>query len=98
MEKANFTGLSPEVTAYISQLETQVKTQQARIEQLTEILARLQKTVYGQSSEKRKYVLDKNPNQLCLFNEAELEAKSHAPEPAKVSVTGHTRKAKRTKE
>mgnify|MGYP001949633112 FL=1 len=54
MEKANFTGLSPEVTAYISQLETQVKTQQARIEQLTEILARLQKTVYGQSSEKRK--------------------------------------------
>lgn len=98
MEKASFTGLSPEVTAYISQLETQVKTQQARIEQLTEILARLQKIVYGQSSEKRKYVLDKNPNQLCLFNEAELEAKSHAPEPAKVSVTGHTRKAKRTKE
>src|SRR5690606_30451089 len=98
MEKINFTGLSPEVTAYISQLETQVKTQQARIDQLTEMLAKMQKTMYGQSSEKRRYVLEKDPNQLCLFNEAELEAQSHAPEPTKVSVTGYTRKAKRTKE
>ena len=71
MEKINFTGLSPEVTAYISQLETQVKTQQARIDQLTEMLAKMQKTMYGQSSEKRRYVLEKDPNQLCLFNEAE---------------------------
>ena len=98
MEKINFTGLSPEVTAYISQLETQVKTQQARIDQLTEMLAKMQKAMYGQSSEKRRYVLEKDPNQLCLFNEAELEAQTHAPEPTKVSVTGHTRKAKRTKE
>ena len=98
MEKINLTGLSPEVTAYISQLETQVKTQQARIDQLTEMLAKMQKAMYGQSSEKRRYVLEKDPNQLCLFNEAELEAQTHAPEPTKVSVTGHTRKAKRTKE
>jgi transposase len=62
MEKINITGLSPEVTTYISQLETQVKTQQARIERLTEILANMQKTMYGQSSEKRKYVLGTDPN------------------------------------
>ena len=98
MEKISFTGLSPEVTTYISQLETQVKTQQARIDQLTEILAKMQKTMYGQSSEKRKYVLGEDPNQLTLFNEAEVEAQSYAPEPTKVSVTGHTRKAKRIKE
>jgi len=44
MQKINLTGLSPEVTAYISQLETQVKTQQARIDQLTEMLAKMQET------------------------------------------------------
>lgn len=54
--------------------------------------------MYGQSSEKRKYVLGEENNQISLFNEAEAESNRHAPEPDKVSVTGHTRKAKRTKE
>lgn len=105
MEKIDLTGLSPEVTAYISKLEAQlqeqtktVETQQVRIDQLMGMLAKLQKTMYGQSSEKRKYVLGEDDNQLSLFNEAEVEAKRHAPEPTKVSVSGHTRKAKRTKE
>lgn len=105
MEKIDLTGLSPEVTAYISKLEAQlqeqtktVETQQVRIDQLMGMLAKLQKTMYGQSSEKRKYVLGGDDNQLSLFNEAEVEAKRHAPEPTKVSVSGHTRKAKRTKE
>jgi len=91
MEEINVEGLSPEVTAYIAHLE-------AQIEQLQEKLARLQKTMFGPSSEKRRYVLKDNPNQLSLFNEAELEADKHAPEPTQVSVKGYTRKPKRTKE
>lgn len=112
MEKMDFTGLSPEVTEYISKLETQlqeqttqlqeqtktVETQKVRIEQLMGMLAKMQKSIYGQSSEKRKYVLGEDDNQISLFNEAEVEAKGHAPEPTKVSVSGHVRKAKRTKE
>lgn len=104
MEKINFTGLSPEVTAYISKLETQLQeqnkaalAQRVRIDQLMGMLAKMQKSMYGQSSEKRKYVLGDDNNQISLFNEAEVEAKVHAPEPTKLSVAGHTRKAKRTK-
>lgn len=105
MEKIDLMGLSPEVTAYISTLETQlqqqsktVESQQVRIDQLMDMLARLQKSIYGQSSEKRKYVLGEDTNQLSLFNEAEIEANRKAPEPDKISVAEHVRKARRTKE
>ncbi|ACV62308.1 transposase IS66 [Desulfofarcimen acetoxidans DSM 771] len=99
------TGLTPEVTEYISKLETQlqeqfktVELQKVRIDRLTDILVKFQKSMYGQSSEKSKYVLGEDNNQLSLFNEAEVESNRHAPEPNKVAVAGHTRKAKRTKE
>lgn len=54
--------------------------------------------MYGQSSEKRKYVLGEDTNQLSLFNEAEIEADRNAPEPKTITVSGHVRKNKRTKE
>lgn len=98
MEKINCTGLSPEIKTYISSLETQVETQKVRIDQLTDMLVKFQKAMYGQSSEKSKYVLGEDNNQISLFNEAEAESKNKAPEPNKVSVSEHTRKAKRTKE
>jgi len=105
MAKIDFTGLAPEITAYISRLETQLKeqsktveSQKVRIDQLMDTLARFQKSMYGQSSEKRKYVLGEDNNQLSLFNEAEAEENRHAPEADKVAVAGHTRKAKRNKE
>ncbi|TCP61043.1 transposase [Heliophilum fasciatum] len=93
------TGLSPDVTAYISKLEAQVQEQSVRIDRLTDIVAKFQKTMYGQSSEKSKYVVSgENGLQIALFNEAEAEAKSKAPEPDKVAISGYTRKPKRTKE
>ncbi len=85
MDKMVFGGLSPEVAAYIEALEQ-------RVDQLTEMFQKLQKMQFGSSSEKAKYVLD-NPDQLTLFNEAEV---FDAPEPE--VVREHTRKAKRTKE
>jgi len=105
MKKIDLTGLSPEVNEYISRLENQlqeqaktVESQKVRIDRLMDILANFQKTIYGQSSEKRRYVLGEDDNQISLFNEAEAESKGHAPEPDKISVAGHVRKTKRTKE
>lgn len=114
MKNIDLTGLSPEITAYIANLESllenqtnqlqeqskTVELQKVRIDRLMVSLAQLQKSLYGQSSEKRKYVLGEDPNQISLFNEAEAECNRHAPEPERssLSVAGHTRKAKRTKE
>ena len=103
MANVNFSSLSPETTEYISSLETQlqekskkVETLQNQVERLTQILNGLQKSMFGQSSEKRRYVL--GDDQLCLFNEAEAIADKNAPEPDKVSVLSYNRKPKRTKE
>lgn len=112
MVKIDLMGLAPEVTEYISRLETQLKEQTAqleeqsktvesqkiRIDRLMDMLAKLQKSMYGQSSEKRRYVLGEDNNQLSLFNEAEAESNRQAPEPDKVSVSEHVRKARRTRE
>lgn len=56
MQKINFTGLSPEQIEYFSTLEKVVENQQIRINQLTELLIKFQKALYGQSSEKQRYV------------------------------------------
>lgn len=105
MVNTGFKGLSPEVEEYISGLEKQldeqskmVQSQSVRIEQLTDIVVNLQKSLYGRSSEKSKYVMGADNEQLALFNEAEAEMNRKAPEPDKVTVLGHARKAKRTRE
>ena len=100
------TGLSPEQIKYISSLESKanelsktVESQKLRIDQLMDILAKSQKAMYGRSSEKSKYVLGEESNQLLLFNEAELETSSKAEEPTvEAVVKAYTRKPKRTKE
>ena len=112
MKKQDLTGLSPDITEYISSIEKQleeqttqlqeqsktVEFQQVRIDRLMDMLANFQKSMYGQSSEKSKYVVGEDNNQISLFNEAEAESNSKAPEPSKVSISEHTRKPKRTKE
>jgi len=107
--RLHITGLSPGQIEYILRLEKQaaraeelsqtVEAQRMSIDQLMDILARSQKAMYGRSSEKSRYVLGEESNQLSLFNEAELEANHKAEEPtAETVVSVHTRKAKRTKE
>ena len=106
MEKIDRTGLSPEQIEYISSLENKanelsktVESQKLRIDQLMDILAKSQKAMYGRSSEKSKYVLGEESDQLSLFNEAELEANNKSEEPtAETVVKAHARKPKRTKE
>jgi transposase len=99
MQKIDFTGLSPEQIEYVSSLEKTVENQQIRIEQLIELLVKSQKALYGQSSEKRRYVFDEDSGQISLFNEAETEAGNKVEEPTvQIIVTAHARKPKRTKE
>lgn len=64
MQKIDFTGLSPEQIEYISTLEKVVENQQIRINQLTDLLVKSQKALYGQSSEKRRYVFGEDNGQL----------------------------------
>jgi len=97
MEKLKFAGLPPEIITYISSLEHDNEQLKSRVDRLTDMLEKLQKMQFGQSSEKAKYVLG-NPDQLTIFNEAEAYADEDAPEPKLEVVQEHTRKPKRTKE
>ena len=61
-----------------------------------EILLNAQRACFGQSSEKKTYVL--GADQICLFNEAELVRNHKAEEPTEETFTvkAHARKKKRT--
>ena len=82
-------SLPDEVTNYISSLE-------AQITRLEELLRGANKSLYGRSSEKTRYILD-NPDQLSLFNEAETYTDESAPVET-IITKSYTRRKKRTKE
>ena len=65
------------------------------VAELKQQLAWFKKQLYGQKSEKTEVVLDKG-EQTDLFNEAEVTESRREEE--RVTVTSHTRKAKRTHE
>ena len=106
MKNIDITGLLPDQIEYISSLKKQtedlsktVESQQIRIEQLMELLVKSQKALYGQTSEKSRYVLPGASNQISMFNEAEAEESSKAEEPSiQTIVEAHKRKPKRTRE
>lgn len=87
----------------IQSQQVQIQAQQAQIDELkrklehmNEVFANAQRARFGQSSEKKGYVLGKD--QLSLFNEAE-EAQDHKaeePKPETILVEAHERKKKRT--
>jgi transposase len=99
MQKIDITGLSPEQIEYVAGLEKAVESQQVRINQLMDMLAKTQKALYGRSSEKSRYVLGEESDQISLFNEAEAETSNKAEElTVQTIVASHARKPKRTKE
>lgn len=69
-----------------------VKQLNQNIANLNETVAYLTRKLYGKSSEKTQ-----DPNQLNLFNEAEVTADPNAPEPEKTQVEGYARKKKSTR-
>jgi len=96
MNNTVFDGLSAPAIEYINVLENKVDKMQSQIDQLTELLLKMNKDKFGASSEKARYVLSDDFLQETLFNEAEIYADENAPEP--VIVEKHTRKQKRTKD
>ena len=93
--------------AKIEALETTVASLQKenadlrrKLERMNELLLDAQRARFGQSSEKRAYVMEDGSEQLQLFNEAEKEqdAKAEEPTPETFTVAEHKRKKKRSQE
>ena len=79
-----------------ARLKNKVEQQDVRISNLTEMLVKSQKKMFGRASEQTKYI--DGSEQLSLFNEAEKEYAAAAPEPAKETlIATHTRRKKRTR-
>ena len=81
----------------ISTLKAEIDDLKLKLEHMNEILVNMQRARFGQSSEKQKYV---SPDQLSVFNEAELEQDPKAPEPDEktIIVPEHKRKPKKSLE
>ena len=89
--------------AEVAELQTTIRQQQAEIaalkkklDHMNEILLNAQRARFGQSSEKKTYVLSED--QMCLFHEAELVQDPKAEEPTEETFTVkcHARKKTRT--
>ena len=85
------------LTARNHELTSENAELKRQLERMNELLLNAQRARFGQSSEKRDYVM---LNQLGIFNEAELEQNNKAPEPNEETLTvkEHKRKKKRTVE
>jgi len=89
----------------VDTLAAQNKQKDAEIERLNLMLLNMQRARFGQTSEKRSYVLGDNTEQMTLFESApadaaEVSQDESAPQSVgtQVPVAGHTRKKKRTLE
>ena len=94
-DTASFSQLREENAA----LKQENEELRRKLERMNELLLNAQRARFGQSSEKRDYVM---PNQLGMFNEAETEQDHKAPEPTEETLTvrehQRKRKPKRTAE
>ena len=87
-----FSQLQAENTA----LKKENEDLRRKLERMNELLLNAQRARFGQSSEKRGYILP-DSEQMHIFNEAEAIQDSKAPEPTEETVVkAHTRKPKRT--
>ena len=91
----NLTASVKELTAINENLTAENKRLRQKLERMNELLLNAQRARFGQSSEKRKYVLG-DGEQLLLFNEAEQVQDHKAPEPTEeeIQVAAHKRKRK----
>ena len=84
------------LTQSVEALQKENAELKQKLEHMNEILANAQRARFGQSSEKKIYVLSED--QMSLFNEAEICQDSKAEEPTEETLTvkAHARKKKRT--
>ena len=84
-----------ELTASVKELTEENARLRKKLDRMNELLLLAQQARFGQSSEKREYVL-KGGEQMRLFNEAEQLQDPKVPEPTQETlVAAHTRKPKR---
>lgn len=85
--------------ASVQELRDENERLRQKLERMNELLLNAQRARFGQSSEKRAYVMA-DGEQLQLFNEAEAAQDAKAPEPTEETFTvkEHERKKKRTAE
>ena len=94
----NLTAQLEKAAAQNEQLAAENAALHRKLERMNELLLNAQRAQFGQSSEKRSYVLPA-AEQLRLFNEAEAEQDIKAAEPTEETfVAAHNRRAKRTME
>lgn len=75
-----------------SELEKKIEEKDLRIEHLTELVLKRNKMLFGQKSEKANFI---NDGQLAfegVFNEAEAEADTAAPEPTAETIAPKSKK------
>ena len=84
------------LTQSVEALQKENTELKRKLEHMNEILANAQRARFGQSSEKKSYVLSED--QMSLFNEAEICQDNKAEEPTEETLTvkAHARKKKRT--
>lgn len=80
----------------VEQLQTENAELRRKLEHMNEILLNAQRARFGQSSEKKNYVLGKD--QFSMFNEAEAaqDHKAEEPKPETILIPEHERKKKRS--
>ena len=86
--------------ATVISLEKENAELRRKLERMNELLLNAQRARFGQSSEKRVYVMEDGVEQLNIFNEAENEqnVKAEEPAPETFTVAEHKRKKKRSQE
>lgn len=91
-----------EIRHAIAMLQDTVAKKDREIEKLQQMLLNMQRARFGQSSEKRSYVLSDGPQQMSLFDSPETpvcrEERPPQTDSDQVNIAGHARKKKRTLE
>ena len=84
------------LTQSVEALQKENDELKRKLEHMNEVFANAQRAQYGQSSEKKTYVL--NEDQMNFFNEAEdcQDHKAEEPTEETFTVKAHARKKKRT--
>ena len=88
-----------ELEGTVRSLTEEVENLQRKLERMNELLLNAQRARFGQSSEKKAYVME-DGEQLRMFNEAETvqDVKAEEPTVEDVTVAAHKRRKKRSYE
>ena len=79
-----------------SDLKRESEDKDLRIEHLTELVLKRNKMLFGQKSEKSKFICDGQLAFEGLFNEAEAESDASAPEPTVEEITKKVKENRKT--